>query len=222
MKSSESQTYYQILEVRHEATWGEIERAYELAKKTYGKDAIASYSLFDPAERRRILEKVEEAYRVLSRSEKRQKYDQDLKEAASPKATPVSIFALPPTSQAKATTQRAVTPTPPPSVEPVTVPAVLVEEPIPDAVTGATIKSFREKRGLSLEAVAAFTRINIDYLCALEADRFEFLPAEVYVRSYLKQYVKMLQYGENVVESYMTGYRNWSLVPKVNKSNIRF
>ncbi len=186
LKRLENQNYYQILEVPYKASWAEIQRAYELAKKTYSENAIASYSLFDVGERGRILEKVEEAYRVLSDPDKRQKYNQALhgptESQAAPTSAPVSLLQA--------------------------------GDPIPEVVTGEMMKVFREKKGISLEEIAERTRININYLQYIEVNRFESLPAEVYVYSYLKQYVKIVQCEETVAEGYMKGFRAWLKAPK--------
>ena len=184
MHPIENRNYYEIMELPYHATWEEIRMAYELAKNTYGENAMASYSLFDDGERSLILDKVEEAYQVLSDPAKRRKYDAVLN-AATPRleTAPAS-------------------PSPPPT-----------EEPLPDAVTGKVMKALREKKGISLEDIADATRINLHYLESLEQDRFDFLPAEVYVRSYLKQYARMIRCEDQIVERYMKGYHTW-LQPK--------
>ncbi|MDC4226760.1 MAG: DnaJ domain-containing protein [Candidatus Manganitrophus sp.] len=71
MKRFSDQNYYEILEIPYRATWGEIQKAYELAKKTYGNDSIASYSLFDQDDRALIFKKIEEAYQTLINQEKK-------------------------------------------------------------------------------------------------------------------------------------------------------
>src|SRR5581483_6450701 len=78
MKRLSDQNYYEILEISYRATWGEIQKAYELARKTYGPDSIASYSLFDADDREVIFKKIEEAYQTLIDQEKRRRYDEDL------------------------------------------------------------------------------------------------------------------------------------------------
>ena len=177
MNNKEDQNYYTLLELPHNATRGEIQVAYEMAKKTYKDGSMASYSLFDGEGQAEILEKIEEAYRVLSDSKKKQKYDQ---------ALAISNPGLSPPDQAIS---------PPP-----------VEEPIPEEITGEVIKTLREKNGISLEEIAETTRINIDYLSAIEKSRFASLPAEVYVRSYLRQMVKIIRCDDTVVEGFMKQY----------------
>ena len=57
---------------------------------------------------------------------------------------------------------------------------------------GPTLRSAREGRGLSIELVAQETRISPRFLEALEDERFEALPAPVYVRGFLRSYANYL------------------------------
>lgn len=72
---TESQNYYEILDVRSDASPGEIRQAYFRAKAAYAKDSAALYSLFDEQETRLVLESIEQAYLVLSNPDKRKEYD---------------------------------------------------------------------------------------------------------------------------------------------------
>jgi cytoskeletal protein RodZ len=53
---------------------------------------------------------------------------------------------------------------------------------------GSFLKSHREQRRMSLEEVARVTRIPTPSLESIEADRFDELPGEVFVRGFLKSY----------------------------------
>ena len=57
---------------------------------------------------------------------------------------------------------------------------------------GAYLKKNRELRGISLEEIASSTKININILSYLEADRFEKLPAPVFVKGFIKTYLGYL------------------------------
>lgn len=75
MLDSETQSYYEILDINSDATLPEIKQAYLRVKSAYGKDSVALYSLFDSQETKNILQKVEEAFHILSNPEKRKEYD---------------------------------------------------------------------------------------------------------------------------------------------------
>jgi hypothetical protein len=57
---------------------------------------------------------------------------------------------------------------------------------------GASLRAARHKRGLELDAVQRELRIRKRYLEALESERFELLPGEVYARGFLREYAEFL------------------------------
>ncbi len=251
MKRIENQDYYQILEVSYKASWGEIQKAYELAKATYSKNAMAPYSLFDFAERGRILDKIEEAYLILNHPEKRVKYDYALAillsepaSSAPPKQmispAPQQVLTLPETPS---TTPEPITRVPIsvqvslPEEEktpvPALAPAVVIEKSVQavatsttkpseisaphlenDVVSGKTLKTMREQKGITLASIADKTLININYLEFIEANKYSSLPASVYIVGYLKQYAKIVGIDGSVMEEYMKTYQRWSDAPK--------
>lgn len=186
MKRLSDQNYYEILEVSYRATWGEIQKAYELAHKTYGPDSIASYSLFGSDDREVIFKKVEEAYQTLIDQEKRRKYDEELAKVVQELAGQVPDAA---TGSAEQLT---------------------LDDPLSSGeVTGKVLKQIRERRGISIQEIADRTRINITYFYFIEEDNLRSLPAEVYLRSYLGQYAKILHLdAKTLVEGYMKTYQS--------------
>lgn len=88
-KKVEDMDYYELLNLRLDASAEEMKRAYIFALDTYGKDFQASYGLVPEEERLRILERVEEAFRTLTDPKKRKLYD-------------LSIFSSRPESRQKA------------------------------------------------------------------------------------------------------------------------
>ncbi len=57
---------------------------------------------------------------------------------------------------------------------------------------GERLKKIRLKANIRLEEIAQAMKIQKDYLVALEEGQYDQLPADVYVRGYLKQYVSYL------------------------------
>jgi len=76
MEKDGKQSYYEVLDVSFNANPEIIRTAYIRAKNAYGRDSLSSYSLFDKEESKRILNEIEEAYTILSDSDKRRKYDE--------------------------------------------------------------------------------------------------------------------------------------------------
>jgi hypothetical protein len=70
--------------------------------------------------------------------------------------------------------------------------------------TGDVLKRAREARGLTVEQVCARTRIPRQHVVNLEADRYDQLPAAVYLRGVLMALSKELRLdGQKVSRSYM-------------------
>ncbi len=76
MTQNETQNFYDILELKPDASPQEIREAYLRTKSAYSRDSVALYTLVSPEERDEMLRWIEEAYSVLSNSEKRKAYDQ--------------------------------------------------------------------------------------------------------------------------------------------------
>ncbi len=72
---SEDETYYEILDVPTNASPEDVRRAYLRIKAAYEKESVVLYSLIASEEREETLKRIENAYLVLSDSEKRRQYD---------------------------------------------------------------------------------------------------------------------------------------------------
>lgn len=55
---------------------------------------------------------------------------------------------------------------------------------------GAVLRELRERRGLTIEAVSMETRIPLAHLRRIEEDRLDELPAEVFLRGFLRAYAR--------------------------------
>ena len=56
---------------------------------------------------------------------------------------------------------------------------------------------YRRKVGVSLEQIAAATKINIRFLQAIEAEEYESLPGGVFRTSYIRQYAAAIGFDED-------------------------
>ena len=63
---------------------------------------------------------------------------------------------------------------------------------------GSYLKHERELRGVPLDEIAQSTKISIRFLRALEENRFEDLPGEVFVKGFIRSYGQAI--GSNVDE----------------------
>ena len=63
---------------------------------------------------------------------------------------------------------------------------------------GSYLKHERELRGVSLEEISGATNIHIRYLQALEDNKFDEIPGEVFIKGYIRSYA--INIGADVEE----------------------
>lgn len=71
--------------------------------------------------------------------------------------------------------------------------------PIDLAKTGTFLKAERERKGISLDAVSDALCLRKSLIQSIESGSWDFLPHEVYVRSYLKEYAGFLKLDNMVI-----------------------
>jgi len=172
VKPISEQDHYEILEAGRGSAREEIERAYKLAMATYADDSLAGYSIFLEGDAEAVRERIESAYRVLADPEARRAYDASL---------------------------AAIEPAPPPPRRPAsTLPLQLPMDELEEIeeeegeFDGARLRRTRLRRGLELEDIGNTTKINPSYLAFIEEERFDALPAAVYVRGFVMAFATCL------------------------------
>jgi cytoskeletal protein RodZ len=58
------------------------------------------------------------------------------------------------------------------------------------------VKTWRTAKGITLEAIAASTKLSMRILEAIEAGDFKRLPGGIYNTNYIKQYAKAIEFDE--------------------------
>jgi len=72
---------------------------------------------------------------------------------------------------------------------------------------GEKLKEARHKKGLSLKEIQAELKIRTAYLEAMENDRFEDIPGEIYRRAFLRTYASYLGLdADSIIDEYNTLY----------------
>ena len=66
---------------------------------------------------------------------------------------------------------------------------------------GQRLREERLKRGLTIEQLAAQTRINAQYFAAIENDDVGALPGGFFYRSFLRQYTRLLELPESLIKN---------------------
>jgi hypothetical protein len=178
--------FYEVLGVDPKATAEQVERAYRFSLEMYGDAALATYSLLAPSELAEMRAKVEEAYLVLRDPVRRQFYD--MGDSDAPASLPLPF---------PAPEQAAVG-------VPAAPPALASNRTLADPVTGPDLRAVRLESGVTLQEIAASTKIGVRFLEYIESDRFSLLPAPVYLRSFLHEYARAIGLEpRRTAESYM-------------------
>jgi flagellar biosynthesis protein FlhG len=154
---------YSVLGLEPRASREQVERAYRFSLELYREGSLATYSLLDPTEAERERLRVRESYEVLVDEKRRRAYDE-------------SHGFLPPDSP----------------VLPFPTPASAASAELPAVLTGADLRRIREARGMSLRHIAAVTKIGVRFLEYVEEDRFDLLPAAVYLKGFLQEYARLV------------------------------
>lgn len=69
-----------------------------------------------------------------------------------------------------------------------------------DGILGVRI--WRQQRGISLETIAASTKLSVRQLEAIESGEFSRLPGGIYNTSYIKQYARAIDFDEGDLLAY--------------------
>jgi curved DNA-binding protein CbpA len=190
-----------VLEVEPDAAPDEIERSYRVLFAAYESDSLATYSMFGADEAEQLRDRIDQAYRVLSDPALRRSYDAERagelpeEEAAEYGDEPVVLAPLSDgLGQPLAEPRSRVVPTFDQMDD--VAEAESDEETVWD---GPRLRRARLLRGVEVEDVAAATKIGPAYLRSLEEDRFDDLPAVVYVRGFVAAYARFLGLDANAV-----------------------
>jgi cytoskeletal protein RodZ len=73
-----------------------------------------------------------------------------------------------------------------------------------DLVSGKDLKQLREALGIDISEIFQQTRISKTTLQKIEQNQYEDLPAEIFLKSFLKSYAEILQIDpKNIVDGYL-------------------
>ena len=138
-------------------------------------------------------ERLEHAYAVLSDSERARRVRRARSRTAPP-ADPLGGAARPHASRSRRAARSRR-----PGLD-------FLESPDEDghSYDGARLRRNRLQRGVDLEQIARVTKVNPTYLRFIEEDRYDALPAAVYVRGFVTAYARCLGLKpDRVVTDYM-------------------
>lgn len=214
MKPLTQQNYYDLLGVSPQASFEEVQSAYDEAVSTYSSDSIPTYSLFTQEEREQILARLVDAYKILTNSQLRKEYNQVLMEKGELAPQEIRFSSLEKTAVPKG------------KLKDVSVESLIQEERSENlnqafdstldlfngytSVTGKNIKMVRLAREMTLEEVYRKTNIPKQTLEDIEEEHFEKLPALVYLKGFLKAYADALTVNQaQMVDGYVKRFLEW-------------
>lgn len=195
-KGFEQLNYYEMLDIKPHAVPFEIRHAYNAALQVYQPGSLASYSFFSGEERRDILSLIEKAYATLINDQARKDYNEELisrgeldaeKVAPPTVKKPVSIFNISrsPAVRIVLTNNEALKSKIHQSQR---IGGILAQ----NELGGADLKKIRTELGIEIEQIAQETKIRQDHLRNMEEDHVTRLPAAVFLKGFVKSYLKCL------------------------------
>jgi len=215
MKRITEQNYYQLLDISPQASFQEVRSAYDHAMSIYSADSISTYSLFSQKERKLILSLLVDAYKILTNSQLRAEYNQSLIERGELSPEEIGLSPLEESDTASG------------KLKEVKVESLLQKEDraesasqhldtnldlfkIDTTVTGKSIQAVRVAMEISIEEINRKTNIPKKTLENIEEERFEELPALVYLKGFLKAYAEILNVDESqMVDGYVKRFLEW-------------
>ena len=208
-KNFAEMNYYEMLNVKPDAAFFEIRHAYNAALQMYQADSMISHSIFSQEERKQILSFVEKAYLTLINEKERQIYDGELiqqgvitatKWKVSPKK-PICIFDINRNSGIKSVPKSNNE-----LREKIVQSKRIAEIIAQDKISGSDLKEIRNKLDVPIDKIASETKISSYYIKNIEEDNISRLPAPVFLKGFIKAYLKSLclEPVDNISNKYMS------------------
>lgn len=231
----ENKNFYEILEVSFSCTQEDIQQAYNRAKSAYTGNSLALYSLMTEAECKEILALIDQAYTVLGDPVRRAEYDKAkginqkqiqenensfnqfdrarLNTANTPGDSLENLAQQIKTNEEerdfKISKREA-------DISKVTAlsrykldyeidEVIELEIEQAEEFSGEFLQKVREYKGVNIPRMADMTKISKTHIKNIEAENFEGLPAEVYVRGFVYQYAKVLKLNPDIVTASYLG-----------------
>ncbi|MGP8155162.1 MAG: helix-turn-helix domain-containing protein [Smithella sp.] len=189
--------YYEMLDIKPDATAVEIRDAYNAALQMYQSDSLVSYSFFSQEERSQILALLEKAYFTLINETQREKYNSELtlmgiisvtENGAAVKKGPVDIFDINRQKDNAVMRKNHNTELKIKVSQNQRIREIISRQDI----NGSDFRAIRNELGVAIEKIHQETKIRLDYLNYIEEDEIKKLPSAVFLKGFVKSYLKSL------------------------------
>jgi len=221
MKNFDGLNYYEILKIPMTSSYFEIKRAYKDALSLYNEDSIVTYSLFSNEERDKIIEDIKNAFSTLTDDQRRAAYDRMLVDSGQVETSIPSRekqdSSSPLSSTHASVNENHLYSRVKDKLLTKDVKALSYEILLKERLSGDDLKKLRNAVGVKITEIQYITKISASVLKAIEENRFEELPPDTYLRSFLRSYAKVLQINpQKIIDGYL---KTISLSKKTNDSD---
>lgn len=207
LKKIEDLNFYDLLDLEPDAGPEDVRRAYLQSVATYQPGALASYGLVRGEERRVILRRIEDAYQTLIDPEKREAYDGRLRARGELNSLvpfrrstdKVEIQDAAPGKDLRSFVRRLFGRDRRNGGDGENRPGDADGKP-PRLIRGDLLRGVRLARGISLDHVAAATKISVASLQALEEENYEALLEGLDYADLLRSYARYLGLDSKIPE----------------------
>jgi curved DNA-binding protein CbpA len=217
VKTFEDKTYYEILRISEDADGIEIKRAYHEALELYEENSLATYRLFSDEQRAALLQAIQTAYYTLSDQSRRNAYHEQLassgrfpgrSKANAPETENVADSGSSRSEKSGNLVSWVKT-----RVKETDIAALIDDIYEKEMISGRHLKQLRIKLDITHSEIYEITRISRSILTMIEEDQYDSLPAEVFLKSFLKSYAEILQIDSyKVVEGYLKSMKSTGIL----------
>lgn len=198
-------TFYEVLDVPSNASPADIRTAYRQLQSIYDSDSLSTYSLFSDTERQAILDQAEEAFATLTHPRKRADYDRklisrgrldgDMCYGTMPEG-PAPVF-RPSEAGEEGMAEAGIRE----KADHPEVREMKARFMAGNRITGPGLRDLRRAAGISLTDIFEASRVSVATLEAIEGEDLQKLPAEIYLKGFLKSYAQCLGLDPGAVVS---------------------
>lgn len=189
---TEEQNLYELLEIYPGASEEEVRRALKRIREWFGIDGLAAVGACSEQQRELYQRAAEEAHATLLDKSRRREYDRGHFPDGFPAPRERALLERDSIAGTVAATRDSLP---------------LVELDDGAMVDGAFLGRIRRERGVELIDISNRAKISKSYLQAIEEERFEDLPAPVFVRGFVTEFARFLKIDpQRAVRDFMAKY----------------